>query len=58
LVELKNGARYHQTITKMRERLARQTAYLEAWRGGPAFVATTTAEVLQRLQLEAMRGAR
>lgn len=46
LVELKNGARYHQTVTKMRQRLETQQAYLDAWRGGPAFVATSTEGIL------------
>jgi hypothetical protein len=50
LVELKNGARYHQTVKACRDRLARQTAYLEAWRGGLAFVATSAEDVLQRLR--------
>lgn len=50
LVELKNGSRDHQTIREKRERLARQAAYLEAWRGGPAFVATSTDDVLTRLR--------
>lgn len=50
LVELKNGSRDHQTIREKRERLARQAAYLARWAGGPAFVATSTEDVLQRLR--------
>lgn len=53
LVELKNGARYHQTVTALRERLERQQAYLNAWRGGLAFVAESTEQVLA--QFKALR---
>lgn len=49
LVELKNGARYHQTVTKMRERLARQADYLAGWGGGLAFIAETSGDVLSQL---------
>jgi Holliday junction resolvase len=50
LVELKNGARYHQTQREKRERLSQQAEYLAAWRGGPAFVATSTEDVLRWLR--------
>lgn len=33
-------------------RVARQAAFLHEWRGGPAFVATSTEDVLQRLRTE------
>lgn len=49
LVELKNGARYHQTTKDKRERLQRQTDYLDGWRGGLAFIAETTGEILSQL---------
>ena len=48
LVEVKNGARYHQTPREKRLRLERQPAFLRAWRGGLAFVAETTEQVLAR----------
>ncbi len=50
LVELKSGdkvlGRQHVTVRRKRERLARQTAYLNAWAGGLAFIAETTEQVL------------
>jgi hypothetical protein len=55
LVELKNGARYHQTQRAARERMQRQADYLAAWRGGLAFVATSTEDVLAQLQAHALR---
>jgi hypothetical protein len=56
LVELKNGARYHQTTATKRERLERQVAYLRAWRGGPAFVATSTEDVLAQFKAHRVDG--
>jgi len=50
LVEIKSGAAHHRTQRLARERMVRQRDYLDAWRGGPAFVATTTEEVLKRLR--------
>jgi hypothetical protein len=48
LVEVTTGARYHQTTREKRLRLERQEAFLQAWRGGLAFVAETTEQVLVR----------
>ncbi len=51
LVELKSGdrvlGRQHVTVAKKRERLERQRAYLESWAGGLAFIAESTAQVLE-----------
>jgi hypothetical protein len=49
LIEVKNGCRYHLTTLVKRSRLERQQAFLDAWRGGPAFVAETSEQVLARL---------
>lgn len=49
LVEVKPEGKAYTPDAREKARLVRQVDYLSAWRGGPAFVATSTEQVLARL---------